>query len=265
MSGPGPSRSLAAAPDPVRAAAVAHDLGDRYFTYGTAPSKVLVTCASALGTGIVAQWLWYGVATAEDVGGLPIFAVLVSMLAVYWAVVAVRALGSTGASVHLFDRGLVHAAGSGTRVYPWAEDRGAAGDHPARQQRAGDQHRVRLPPAPGRGGRAAAGLVGVRPGGPGAGDRAPADPGRALPLDLDAVAAGRTVRYGPLALDIATPTTPKAVLKWTQVRAIDLHDGTVRIWTFENRRAQQVQISSVPNVFVFAALADALRIDAQRA
>ena len=66
-------------------------------------------------------------------------------------------------------------------------------------------------------------------------------------------------------LDIATPSTPTCIVSWTQVRAVDAHRGEVRVFLFEASTPVNVAVSAVPDVFVVLALAEALRIDAQRA
>jgi hypothetical protein len=252
------------ASDAVRAAALAHGLGERYFEFGAAASKVLGTCGTAAVGIVISVFLWSGVATAEDPGFLVALAVVFTVGGAAAAYSAGRALMRTGSTLHLFDRGLVHAAGDRVDAYPWTDTevrreitnhvRGStvtSTDYVYRFARPGSPE-LRLESTAFR----------LEDLGPEIERRLTA---ARAPLDLDAVARGRTVRYGPFAIDIATLSTPKGVVKWTQVRAVDAHQGEVRVWLFEARRPQKVAVSTVPNVFVFLALADALRIDAQRA
>jgi hypothetical protein len=255
---------VAEAPDAVRAAAFAHGLGERYFEYGAATSKVLSTCLTAVGGIAVSIFLWSGVASTKNPGFLVVLAVVFSVGGVMAAWSAGRAVMRTGSTLHLFDRGLVHAAGGRADAFPWTdtEVRREITNHVRGSTVTSTDHVYRF----------------ARPGSPELrldstafqlADLGPEIERRLTaaraPLDLDAVAGGRTVRYGPFAVDIATLTTPKGVVKWTQVRAVDAHQGEVRVWLFDARKPQKVSVSGVPNVFVFLALADALRIDAQRA
>ncbi|MGI5130237.1 DUF6585 family protein [Pseudonocardia sp. CA-107938] len=264
MTAPGPTRTVAEAPQPVRAAALAHGLGDRYFEYGAAATKVLGTCLTALIGVAVAIFLWSGVASTKDPGFLVVLAVLFTIGGAMAVYSAGQALAKTGSTIHLFDGGLVHATGGGAVAYPWTdtEVRREITNHVRGKTVTSTDHVYRF----------------TRPGTPELrlestafqlADLGPEIERRLTtaraPRDLEAVASGHTVRYGPLSVDIATLGTPKGLVKWTQVRAVDAHQGQVRIWLFEARRPQQVPVSEVPNVFVFLAMADALRIDAQRA
>jgi len=264
MTAPGPTRTVAEAPDAVRAAAFAHGLGDRYFEYGTAASKVLGTCGTAVVGIVISIFLWSGVASTNNGGFLVVLAVLFSIGSAMAMYSAGQALMRTGATLHLFDRGLVYAAGGRADAYPWTdtEVRREITNHVRGSTVTSTDYVYRF----------------ARPGSPELrlestafqlADLGPEIERRLTaaraPLDLDAVACGRTVRYGPFAVDIATLSTSKCIVKWTQVRAVDAHQGEVRVWLYETRKPQKVSVSEVPNVFVFLALADALRIDAQRA
>jgi hypothetical protein len=85
------------------------------------------------------------------------------------------------------------------------------------------------------------------------------------PADLDAVAAGQRLRYGPLAADLTGLTTPRGTITWPQVRAVELKQGAVQVWQVDARRPQSIEVAKVPNVFVFLAIAETLREATRRA
>ena len=264
MTAPGPTRTVAEAPDAVRAAAFAHGLGERYFEYGAAASKVLGTCLTAVVGVAISIFLWSGVASTKNPGFLVVLACLFSIGGALGVYSAGQALMRTGSTLHLFDRGLVHATGGRAEAYPWTDTevrREITNNVRGRTVTSTDYvYRLTRPGSPEL--RLESTAFQLADLGPEIERRLTA---ARAPLDLDAVAGGRTVRYGQFALDIATLSTPKGVVKWTQVRAVDVHQGAVRVWLFDARKPRTTAVSEVPNVFVFLALADALRIDAQRA
>jgi hypothetical protein len=50
------------------------------------------------------------------------------------------------------------------------------------------------------------------------------------PADLDAVAAGQRIQYGPYGVDLTGLTTSKGTIPWPQIRAVEVKDGQVQVW-----------------------------------
>jgi hypothetical protein len=79
------------------------------------------------------------------------------------------------------------------------------------------------------------------------------------PTDLDAVAAGQRIQYGPYAVDLTGLNTSKGTIPWPQIRAVEVKNGQVQVWQADARRAQSVDAAKLPNVFVFLALVETMR------
>jgi uncharacterized protein DUF6585 len=81
-----------------------------------------------------------------------------------------------------------------------------------------------------------------------------------LPRALTALQQGQRLEFGSLAVDITGISDGRDHLPWREVESIDTKDGKVRV-----KRAgrwlnwSSTRVSSVPDVFVLLALADALR------
>jgi len=81
-----------------------------------------------------------------------------------------------------------------------------------------------------------------------------------LPRALAALEEGKRLEFGNLAVDLTGISDGRDHLPWREVESIDTRDGKVRV-----KRADRwlnwssVRVSSIPDVFVLLALADALR------
>lgn len=78
------------------------------------------------------------------------------------------------------------------------------------------------------------------------------------PMALAAVGAGETVGFGPLSVHAHGLRDSRGTVAWDQIQSVGLRDGKVRLEGQAHRRAQTYDISRVPNVFVLAAVANAL-------
>jgi hypothetical protein len=259
--GPGLRDDLAqvpAVPPEVSALAAQNGLGDRslthraaqgelWFTIGGTVFFAAVTFALAVGPGTSGGWVG-ALALFTGFGALSCLAAMVRRLLVAQTV------------LYLFDHGLVYAKGSAMTVFPW-RDTEIRRSVVQQQNSPKPDYRYWLE-------RPGSWSVELRPTleldefGPEMERRLTAD---RAPTDLDAVAAGQRVQYGPLAVDLTGLTTPKGTIPWPQIRAVELKNGAVQVWQADGRRPQSNDVAKVPNVFVFLALVETLREATRRA
>jgi hypothetical protein len=79
-----------------------------------------------------------------------------------------------------------------------------------------------------------------------------------FPLAWAAVARGDSVQFGPISVDSHTLSFRGDAIPWCQITSVELYNGNVRIRR-SGGRDRSCPISSVPNVFVLAAVAEGLR------
>lgn len=114
------SHAFDTAPAVVRDEADRHRIGSPYLRYEVTGSRVGVTALKAAFAAALAIALAAGAATLG--GFLIVLAVLFGFSAVMLTVAAVRAIGSAGNAVYLFESGFVHGGGAATpRAFVWTD------------------------------------------------------------------------------------------------------------------------------------------------
>lgn len=250
--------AVPAVPPDVQEAAAEHGLGDRPLIHRTEAGQLWFAVGGTVFLAAVTLGLYFGPASSG--GWETLLALGAGIATLYGLAATVRRLLVARSVLYLFDHGLVYARGSAMTVFPWrdTEIRRSV----VKQQDASKpdfRYWVQRPGAT---------TANLRPGlgldefGPEMERRLTAD---RMPADLDAVAAGGRLTYGPFTVDRAGLTTPRGPIAWAQVRAVELQQGAVHVWQLDGRRSQSVDVAKVPNVFVFLTLAETLRNAAQRA
>jgi hypothetical protein len=245
-----------AVPPEVRAVAAEHGLGDRSLTHRTDPGEVWYTLGATVFFAAVTFALAVGPGTSGHWVGL--LAILTGLGALSCLAATVRRLLVGRTALYLFEHGLVHVKGEATTVFPW-RDTEIRRSVVQQQNSPKPEYRYRLRRRDSRSVELSPTLE-LEVFGPEMERRLTAE---RAPADLDAVAAGQRVEYGPFAVDLAGLTTAKGTIPWPQVRAVELENGAVQVWQVDARRPQSTEVAKVPNIFVFMAIVEAVR-DATR-
>jgi hypothetical protein len=246
---------LAAAPQQVQAEALARGLGSRFSTYEVSAGRVAGAAVMATFAAVLGVLMTVG---AFASGGFFYFlALVVDAVAVYYVVTAVRVSLAVGERVYLFDGGLVHTGSAGTRTFIFTEVEVLRNVHTTTSTWSSsttlkytvtraDGARVLLDT------NTFAEIASLGP-------KIEARVTKArLPLAWTAVARGESVQFGPISVDSHGLTFRGNAIPWPQITGIELYNGDVRIRRSGGRN-RSCPISSVPNVFVLAAVAEGLR------
>ncbi|WP_232667401.1 DUF6585 family protein [Pseudonocardia sp. TRM90224] len=250
--------AMPAVPPEVAAFAAEHGFGGRSLTHRAETNGVWgVLIAGVIFAAVTFALL---VGPGKDGGWLILAVLFCGAIALMCFGQAGRAFIAARTDLYLFDHGLVHARGDVLTAFPWRETqirRSVVKERDAPKpafrywlQRTGGPT-VELHPR-----------LELDEFGPEMEQRFTVE---RVPVDLDAIVAGHQVQYGPFAVDHAALTTRKGIIAWSELRAVELQNGEVRVWVFGADRAETVEVSKVPDVFVFLAVVDALRAVAQRA
>ncbi|MEJ3658010.1 DUF6585 family protein [Actinomycetes bacterium KLBMP 9759] len=241
-----------AVPPAVAAFAAEHGLGGRSLTHRADTKGLRVVLAAGALFAVVTFALLVG--PGKNGGWVALLAILTGALALMCFGQAGRTLIAARTDLYLFDNGLVRARGDDMTAFPWRETRirrsvvkekdAAKPAYRYWLQRSGGPS-VELHPR-----------LELDEFGPEMERRFTVE---RVPVDLDAVVAGHQIQYGPFAVDHAALTTRKGLIPWPELRAVELQNGEVRVWAADAGRAQTAEVSKVPDVFVFLAVADALR------
>jgi hypothetical protein len=245
-------------PPEVWAAAAEHGLGDHALTHRTGRGDPWYAAGGTAFFAAVTFAIAVGPATSGSWLGL--LALFTGFGALSCLAATVRGLLVAGTELHLFAHGLVYVKGSAPAVFPW-HDTEISRSVVQQQNSPKPDHRYRLR-RPGTPSVELSPTLGLHDFGPEMERRLTAE---RAPVDLDAVAAGQRIEYGPFAVDATGLTTPKATIPWSQVRAVQVRNGRVEVWQADARRAQSVDVAKVPNVFVFLVLVETVRDAMQRA
>ncbi|GAA5134624.1 hypothetical protein GCM10023320_62710 [Pseudonocardia adelaidensis] len=243
---------LTQVPPELRAAATEHRLGDHSQTHRTKPSELWAAVGGTVFFVAVTFALAVGPATSG--GWVGLLVLFTGFGALSCLAATVRQLFVARTELYLFANGLVYAKGGTVTAFPWRDTEirrsvvkqrnSSTPDYRYWLQRPGSPS-VELSPT-----------LGLNDFGPEMERRLTTD---RAPADLDAVAAGQRIQYGPLALDLTGLTTPKDTIPWSQIRAIKIENGQVQVWQTDARRAQNFDVAKVPNIFVFLTLVETLR------
>jgi hypothetical protein len=244
-------------PPEVQAVAAEHRLGDHSLTHRTERGEIWYSLGGTVVLGAVTFAIAVGPATSGSWWGFLAF--FTGFLALSCLAAMVRGMFVAGTELYLFTHGLVYAKGGSVSAFPWRDteirrsvvqqQNSSKPDHRYWLRRTGSPS-VELSPT-----------LGLHDFGPEMERRLTAE---RAPADLDAVAAGRRIEYGPFAVDLDGLTTSKATIPWSQVRAVEVKNGQVQVWRTDARRAQSVDVAKVANVFVFLVLVETLRDAMQR-
>jgi hypothetical protein len=82
---------------------------------------------------------------------------------------------------------------------------------------------------------------------------------RLTPQALAAVRAGQTLPFGRFSLNWQGLTTPKEAIPWSDIQQVTARSGLITIQRHNQRRGKSYgRVDSIPNLFVFLAVSEAL-------
>lgn len=249
------SQPLETAPPDVRAVAAEHGLGSLHSTYAATAGRAGVTAFKVAFSVALAALLGFWAVT--EGGIFIVLAVFFGAAAVLTVARAVHAVRSGGGRVYLFESGFVHTGRAGAaRAFRWDEIEVLRDVTRTYNAFGTTDHKFTV----------------TRPDGAkvvlstdtfwDVGELGQQVEQRVTetqtPTVLAAVGAGETVNFGPLSVDAHGLHDQRETATWDQVTSVGLRDGKVRLEDTTRRRTRTYDINRVPNVFVLAAVANAL-------
>jgi hypothetical protein len=253
---------VASAPSAVREAAAMHDLGTRFVEYTVKASRMGATLTKGIFALLVTVFcLWISITAAfQHSVWVAVLTGLLGFGGVMWIIEIAWALSAAGDSVYLFDSGFVHLSRGGiARVFPWAQI--SVFRHIVQTVRHGRvtgtdyTYTVRRPD----------------------GESVVLDNNMyweiaelgsmierevfqaQLPRSIEAVRAGQSVAFGQFEVGPHGIRNGQDIVPWGEVEQVVLEKGYVGVRTSGRRRTPKYDIATVPNIFVFAKLAESLK------